>query len=87
MAYRFQHVGGGAQLALGHRALDDLADVLSMIGVLPALMRSTFACWGSTPMTSCPSFARQPAETAPTYPRPMMLIFIAADLRVIVSGP
>ncbi len=38
----------------------------SMIGVRPALMRSTFDCCGSTPTTSWPSFARHPAETAPT---------------------
>src|SRR5258706_13981069 len=50
----------------------------SMMGVLPALMRSTFLCSGSTPMMSWPSWARQPAETAPTYPRPSTLILITA---------
>jgi hypothetical protein len=49
----------------------------SMIGDLPALMRSTLVRSGSTPITSCPSRARQAADTAPTYPRPNTLIFIA----------
>src|ERR1700722_313948 len=29
---------------------------------------------GSTPTTSCPSWARHPAETVPTYPSPNILI-------------
>jgi hypothetical protein len=43
------------------------------------LMRSTLVRSGSTPITSWPSLARQPADTAPTYPRPSTLIFIAAQ--------
>src|SRR5438445_1738564 len=50
----------------------------SMTGVLPALMRSTFLGSGSTPMTSWPSLAKQPAETAPMYPRPKTLSFMTA---------
>ena len=53
----------------------------SMIGVLPELMRSTLTRSGSTPITSWPSFARHPADTAPTYPRPSTLIFISERMR------
>jgi hypothetical protein len=49
----------------------------SMIGERPSLMRSTLVRSGSTPMTSWPSFANRPADTAPTYPRPNTQIFIA----------
>lgn len=38
----------------------------SMIGALPELTMATLAGWGSTPTTSCPSRARQAAETTPT---------------------
>src|SRR5215467_10285892 len=50
----------------------------SMMGDLPELMSSTFLASGSIPTTSCPSSARQPAETATTYPRPKTLIFMVA---------
>ena len=40
--------------------------LVSMIGALPELMIPTLAGWGSTPTTSCPSRARQAAETTPT---------------------
>src|SRR5215831_1400448 len=50
----------------------------SMMGALPELTSSTFFASASIPTTSCPSSARQPAETVPTYPRPKTLIFIVA---------
>jgi hypothetical protein len=53
----------------------------SMIGALPALIRSTLVRSGSTPITSWPSRARHPADTAPTYPRPNTLIFIGRKHR------
>src|SRR6185436_12748581 len=55
----------------------------SMIGERPELMRSTLVFSGSTPMISWPSFARQAADTAPTYPSPRTQIFIAARMREI----
>ncbi len=47
----------------------------STIGECPWLIRLTLSAIGSTPRTWCPSAAKHPAETAPTYPKPKMLIF------------
>src|SRR5262245_46325601 len=47
----------------------------STTGVLPAEMRSSLVCSTSTPITVCPSRARQARDTAPTYPSPKMLMF------------
>src|SRR6185436_9316321 len=47
----------------------------SIIGEQPRLMMSTLVGFTSTPTTSCPSLAKQAAETAPTYPKPKMLTF------------
>src|SRR5258706_2795878 len=53
----------------------------SMMGERPELIRSTLVFSGSTPRTSCPSLARHPADTAPTYPSPKTQIFIGARMR------
>src|SRR5436190_5079384 len=53
----------------------------SMIGERPELIRSTLVFSGSTPRTSCPSLARHPADTAPTYPSPRTQTFIGARMR------
>src|ERR1044071_5753291 len=45
----------------------------STIGLRPLLMMSTFTWFTSTPITSCPSSAKQAADTQPTYPSPKML--------------
>src|SRR6058998_3008209 len=42
----------------------------STTGLQPRLIRSTFVSLTSTPMTPYPAFARQAAETQPTYPSP-----------------
>jgi hypothetical protein len=51
----------------------------STTGVLPSRINSSLALSTSTPITECPSLARHARETAPTYPRPKMLIFIACS--------
>jgi hypothetical protein len=45
----------------------------STIGERPAFIKSTLVELTSTPMTLKPSFAKQPQDTAPTYPSPNTL--------------
>src|SRR5216683_1543056 len=54
----------------------------STIGGTPAFMPSTLLGLTSMPTTVCPSDARQPAHTVPTYPRPKMLISMVSLHRV-----
>jgi hypothetical protein len=49
----------------------------SKMGIPPRLSRSIRAASLSTQMTSWPIFARHVPDVSPTYPQPMMAIFIA----------
>src|SRR2546425_8300387 len=54
----------------------------STTGLFPSLIMSTFKLLTSTPVTCQPAFAKQAAETHPTYPSPNTpSVFVMAVLR------